>query len=427
MRWSLIWLSALLLANAPGASAQSVARMATWNLAWMLDKATFERWSAACEALNWADGASPSDTTLPFCDVHSGMAWPLKACLRNQAGGQAPLPKSRYPQEHACRTSKDLRTWPAFMSKVEAIRGVVRQLKRDGVTVVALQEVSSADAARLVFPPEDGWQVATTAETKSNRQHRIAQHVGVAYQNSAGVENIGVLDDLAVQGKDGRFTRPGLTFSMPINGRSTTWLVVHLKAGCRSQVISEPGAARTFPDDKNEPAEEYDARNARLQNDCAALRLQVPVLENWLDTQLGRDRNAAVGMVGDFNRSILNELGKPARIDDKESAAAPITLDTKIARLLPELSDGAPPGARLTVVRPNYKGVSQREVCGTRRGTQGIDLFLLSSGLARLLQSSSESQARIASTVMPFGDAAYGPDKALVSDHCPHVLDLGKS
>ena len=89
MRWSLIWLSVLLLANAPVTSAQSVARMATWNLAWMLDKVTFERWGAACEALNWADGASPSDTTLPFCDVHSGMAWPLKACMRNQAGGSA--------------------------------------------------------------------------------------------------------------------------------------------------------------------------------------------------------------------------------------------------------------------------------------------------------------------------------------------------
>jgi len=91
------------------------------------------------------------------------------------------------------------------------------------------------------------------------------------------------------------------------------------------------------------------------------------------------------------------------------------------------LSDGDPPGARLTVVRPNYKGVSQREVCGTRRGTQGIDLFLLSAGLARLLRSSNESQARFESTVIPFGHSAYDPDKALVSDHCPHVLELDKA
>lgn len=419
-------LSALLLANAPAASAQPGARMATWNLAWMLDEATFERWRASCEAMKWADGASPADTTLPFCDVHSGMAWPLKACFRNSAGGQAPLPHSRYPPEHVCRTSKELRTWPAFMGKVEAMRRVVRQLKHEGVTVVALQEVSSAAAARLVFPPEEGWQVATTAETKSNRQHRIAQHVGVAYQNHAGVKDIGVLDDLAVQGKDGRFTRPGLIFSMPINGRSTTWLVVHLKAGCRSQVISEPGLARKFPDDKNEPSEEYDARNARLQNDCATFRLQVPVLESWLDSQLARDRQGAIGLAGDFNRSVLNELGKAARINEKENAASPITRDTRIARLLPELSDGNPPGAQLTVVRPNYRGVSQYEVCGTRRGTQGIDLFLLSSGLTRLLRGSGESHARIESAVIPFGAAAYGPDKALVSDHCPHVLDLGK-
>jgi hypothetical protein len=117
------------------------------------------------------------------------MAWPLKACLRNRAGGQPPLPQSRYPQEHSCRESKELRTWPAFMGKVEAIKNVVRQLKRDGVAVGALQEVSSAAAARLVFPPEDGWQVATTAETKSTRQHRIAQHVGVAYQKGAGVKD----------------------------------------------------------------------------------------------------------------------------------------------------------------------------------------------------------------------------------------------
>jgi hypothetical protein len=136
--------------------------------------------------------------------------------------------------------------------------------------------------------------------------------------------------------------------------------VVHLKAGCRSQVISEPGSARIFPDDKNEPSDEYDARNARLQNDCWALGQQVPVLEGWLDAQLRRDRHGAVGIVGDFNRSILNELGKPARIDDNERAASPITRETRIARLLPELSDGDPPGARLTVVRPNYKGVSQQ-------------------------------------------------------------------
>jgi hypothetical protein len=64
MRWFLLWLSALLLANARGASAQSVARMATWNLAWMLNKVTFERWTAACETLGWAPGASPADTAV---------------------------------------------------------------------------------------------------------------------------------------------------------------------------------------------------------------------------------------------------------------------------------------------------------------------------------------------------------------------------
>lgn len=427
MLWILIVLSALLLANAPATSAQPGARMATWNLAWMLDEATFERWRASCEAMKWADGASPADTTLPYCDVHSGMKWPLRTCLRNQARGLPPLPHIRYPQEHPCRASKELRTWPAFMEKVEAMRNVVRQLKRDGVTVVALQEVSSAAAAQLVFPPEEGWKVETSAETKSDRRHTIAQHVGVAFQSNSGVKEIAVLDNLAVQGKDGRFTRPGLVFSMPLKGKSTKWLVVHLKAGCRSQVISEPGAARKFPDDKNEPSDEYDARNARLQNDCRAFRQQVPVLEDWLDAQLRRDRYAAVGLVGDFNRSILNELGKAARINDKEDAALPITRETKIARMLPELSDGDPPGARLTVVRPSYKGVSPIEVCGTRRGTQGIDLFLLTSNLVRLLRGAEEARARIESTVMGFGDTAYGPDKALISDHCPHVLDLGKS
>jgi endonuclease/exonuclease/phosphatase family metal-dependent hydrolase len=369
-----------------------------------------------CASHNWQPGAGVEPATaLPFCDVNSGMTFPLKPCLREKDPENYDNPPPSFAADHPCRESLQLRSWTAYQKKLIQLRAMTEKLRAQGVDIVFLQEVYDKAAAAQVFTPAKGWTVLTSAKLPGALP--IAQQLGVAYRGA--VQRVGertLITELAVQTDGGRAVRPGLEVSFKFADATIDFLVVHLKSGCRGDLIDAPDIESRA----GEPDAEFAERGAAKREACATLRKQVPALEAWIDAKAAAGRLYAV--VGDFNRSLLQDGfdAQRARLPDSDSAqpSAPITPDTKIARLTPELSDGAPPGATLFLGRADYRALDNAELCKTR--LRGIDHVALGVRLLNEIGGSDHLDV----SVLGFGAPAYGKHKALTSDHCPHIMAL---
>lgn len=433
---SLAALAACLALHTAGAAPLGVA---TWNLQWLLDADTHARWVDACSRNGWPLDATtlPSEQRaalagLPYCDVHNGMMFPPERC-RSTADG---WPRAaRYPDAHPCRDTADLAAWPRYTDKLTALRAMFRRLDAAGVGLVALQETSSAKAVEAILPP--GWSVATTRE--ANGAPAIAQHVGVAWKRGVRVRDIEAIAALADSGLPERPLRPGLAFTVEVGGRPVRALVVHLKAGCRSRDIDVPLAAR----DAQLSPERQDA----VTSDCAMLRYQLPALEAWIDAHAARD----FAVLGDFNRTLLREPPIDSetyhtRVDggSASSPIGPCTMRRDGTRLVadcpartramfPELNDSDPPGAVLW--RARFADMARGGFI--RKGTsgdcriegphgvlthEGIDHVLVSDSLKRRLTSDALTMHVENYTTDEGLPLRAAPDRALPSDHCPHVV-----
>ncbi|MEI8305357.1 MAG: endonuclease/exonuclease/phosphatase family protein [Burkholderiales bacterium] len=436
-------LAALAIMAAPSARAQPLG-VATWNLAWLMDQATHARWVAACARLGWpTDTAAlaPQDRRalegLPYCNVHNGMRFPPQDCSAQDEDWPQ---RARYRPGHPCRDTADLADPVAYQDKLEQLRRWFARLAGQGVSVVVLQEIFDESAVRPLLPP--GWSVRSSRGLPGSPD--IAQQLGVAWAPGLAPTDVRVEAALAESGPGLRPLRPGLAFSLPVGGRPVDFLVVHLKAGCRSRVIDDP----LRPDD---PPHRRDA----IASDCAMLRRQLPALEDWIDARAGRD----FVVLGDFNRSLFLEPvrerpDRPTRLDGSSasSPSGPCALVSEDGRLqarcpartsalFPELNDDDPPGSVLWRARPpelaggrirpgSAADCNLRGGQPPRRGAgdlahDGIDHVLLSDSLKRRLSP----QALVLRMLGPLDEAgrpfAAAPDRALPTDHCPHwvVLD----
>ena len=428
----------LAVSLAVGAAAEPLG-VATWNVGWLFDRTTHARWTAAC-----AEHAWPADTSvlsaanraalspLPYCNVHNGMAFPAERCRSTRDNWPQ---AARYPADHPCRDTADLATWPAYEQKLSALRAMFARLDRDGIGVVALQEVANAAAVAPILPP--GWRVATTAEIAGTP--RIAQHVGVAWRAGISVRGVDAVIALADSGLPDRPLRPGLAFTVDVEGLAVRVLVVHLKAGCRSRTIDAP----LGPAD----AQLSGARRDAIASDCALLRYQLPALEAWIDAHA----RAPFAVVGDFNRSLLREPPLDTerhrvRLDGshpgdpvgpctmrREQGRAVVRCPTATGALLAEINDNVPPGAVLW--RATF--ADNRPGTAIRKGTtgdcrimgphgelthDGIDHVLISDSLKRQLAPASLT-LRAINYVDDQGNAFKASAvAALPSDHCPHAV-----
>jgi hypothetical protein len=309
------------------------------------------------------------------------------------------------------------------------------RLERDGVQIVAVQEVTSAAALAQIVPP--GWRVATTAELPDTP--RIAQHVGVAWKDGLAVRAIEPVNTLVDSGFRDRPLRPGLAFTVDVGRQPVRVLVVHLKAGCRSREIDAPPTpreSRLRPD-----------RLDTILSDCAMFRYQLPALEAWIDGQAGK----AFAVVGDFNRTLLREKvfdhdGYRVRLDGsrateplgpctmrRENARAVVQCPAKVRAVFAELNDDLPKGtvlwrARFADLGPG--GSIAKDSSGDCRiegphgelTHDGIDHVLISDALKRRLSADA-----LTMQVRNYLDAGAEPLRAdaataLPSDHCPHVV-----
>jgi hypothetical protein len=417
--------------------------LATFNLAWLMSRDAHARWVETCARHGWPKDASalsePARAELraqPYCDVHSGMAWPPETCRSDADGWPG---RARYPSHHPCRESADLSDWRAYEDKLAQLRTAFAALAAQGVTVVALQEVTDDDAVRPLLPP--GWSVRTTRGLPGAPD--IAQQVGVAWAPGASLRGFEAYAALSDSGLPGRTLRPGLSFVLDVAGRPVDVLVVHLKAGCRSRTIDDP----IRPNDRA-------ARVDAIATDCAMFRMQLPALEAWIDARAGRD----FAVVGDLNRTILLEPPKdrpdrPTRLDGTrvDSPTGPCRLvpeggryradcPVRTGALFPELNDDTPRGAVLWRagfadakrgrIRPG--GPGDCRIRSTRPGAgakadlahDGIDHVLLSDALKRRLSPAALELRMLAWTGEDGAPLAASPDRAQPSDHCAHWVVL---
>jgi hypothetical protein len=418
--------------------------LATFNLTWLMDRATHARWVDACARHGWPrdtsalpEAARDTLRALPYCDVHNGMAWPPETCTSTADGWPA---RARYPAAHPCRESLDLADWPAYEDKLAQLREAFATLAAKGVNAVALQEVFDEAAVRPLLPP--GWSVRTTRGLPGSPD--VPQQVGLAWAPGVSPRGFEAYAALSDSGLPGRTLRPGLAFTVDVAGRPVQMLVVHLKAGCRSRVIDDPLRPNDRPD-----------RLDAIATDCAMARMQLPALEAWIDARAGRD----IVVIGDFNRSILLEPPKdrpdrPTRLDGTAvgSPTGPCRLVAEGARfradcpvrtgaMFPEFNDDLPAGAVLWRAsfadrkggrtRPGGPGDcrirSGRAAPGAREAElthDGIDHVLLGGSLKRRL-SPAALELRMLGWLGEDGrPLVASPARALPSDHCAHWVVL---
>lgn len=412
------------------ASAQSFG-VATWNLTWLMDVPTHERWTRACRKHGWPTASTllPAEARaelagLPYCDVHNGMAFPRDGCTSDRDGWPR---NARYPPDHPCRETADLADPAAYARKLAALHAMFARLDASGVRLVALQEVFDAAAVRAILPPD--WSVVTTRELDGTPD--IAQQVGVAWRAPAAVRSLRAVTSLADSGLAQRPLRPGLSFTVDVAGKPVRVLVLHLKAGCRNRDLDAPLSPRD--------AALSAARQDAVVTDCAILRYQLPALEAWIDANAAGD----FALLGDFNRTLAREPVADSatyrtRLDGTSSAdplgrctiegsggRATIRCTTRTRAMFPELNDGAPPGAVLWRARP-AKGGGPGASCklASAHGNlahNGIDHVLVSASLEARL-----APAALALEVVNYGDDGgplrMQPGAAQPSDHCPHVV-----
>ncbi len=394
----LVVLLGALLPGAPAAARQQPVerqlRIVTFNAEHFMSPARFEAWRRFCAPLRWrepgelrAKGQSVPrrPEALTYCnalDGSDGRGRAIFAPVRDQARWQA---------------------------KTDAIAALLRSADAD---IVLLQEVSDAEAARILLGP--GYRVASTAELWQG--HEIGQNLAIGWRPDVGVTSamvtrtgagapdpldarLELVEAISQAGPDGRRTRPGLALILELGGgRRLAILNLHLKAGCRQGRLDE--VTSRAPE-----------RAFRRREACAVFRQQVPPLERWADEKL-RDGYGVV-IAGDFNRDLLREIRErmPARSDGSDAArtASP----ARIASLVAELSDEDPPAAWFSLVRSGR--YSQLADCHRR-----IDNFLLSRNLEPWLAA---PLSRLATVVVPFGEPV-SLDRPRPSDHCPHLLRL---
>jgi endonuclease/exonuclease/phosphatase family metal-dependent hydrolase len=143
--------------------------------------------------------------------------------------------------------------------------GLARYARMLDADVVALQEVDGVDAARQVFP---GYRFCFTGGP-AVQNTGFALRVGIPYRCEPDLRALSLGDSLR---------RGAVLVLYPGTPRELHLLGVHLKSGC--------------------PRSRLDA----AQQPCTRLRLQLPVLADWIRTEQAAGHRYA--LLGDFNRDL---------------------------------------------------------------------------------------------------------------------------
>ncbi|MGK7894411.1 MAG: endonuclease/exonuclease/phosphatase family protein [Xenococcus sp. (in: cyanobacteria)] len=160
--------------------------------------------------------------------------------------------------------------------------------------IIALQEVDGEEAAQQVFDPED---YNFFFSSRNNRQR-----TGFAVKKEINVTQNPDFEDLNVSGG----LRYGTDITVSTDTQPIRFLSIHLKSFCFANDLDNPN----------------------LSDDCEKLKLQLPILEDWIDARAEEEIPFAV--LGDFNRR-LNIAGDDfwVEIDDQDPVNSDLTKVTE--------------------------------------------------------------------------------------------------
>ena len=404
--------SATVTASATNAKTVSTG-VAAFNMAWAGTPDDFKRHLEVCAspAVNWCDtrarivrgatAAIPEEVTRATqCQAAAlkaaggPTASNLIAPCNAYRSGDAPVPGQPRPDPNLTRTPA------AYQEKLDKLRDTVEGIiERDGVRVIAFQEVRSSAVIKIVLGKfADKFDVC-------DAKHSAFQTLAFAWDKSVTSKPGQCVTEAALAIKDPpndpaafRSVRPGLALTLNINGQPVTFMNVHLKASCASVNNSNERFPGRLLTDANEA--------------CEVLNRQVPVLENWIESVWAKSPRFV--LLGDFNRRIDDELAmapKPNEIRaDGSDPASPnkVGADGKVSTryLWQEISDGS----------PNMHQIPLSTSDGSCTGFTGLDHIVISDTL-KTLNPGVITSRKIAVAAVP-------NQKIETSDHCPRVAQL---
>ena len=391
--------------------------VSTFNMAWAGTLDDFKKHVEVCSApsVNWCETRArwaPGTTKAPPEEVARAAA--CEVATMAAAGGReasmkiAPCNAYRDSQPRAPGSPPPdlsaLRKPEAYAEKLAGLQGTVESLiERDGVRVIAFQEVNSVQAVKAVLG-----KFAARFDV-CEAQHNAFQTLAFAWDrslsNAKGVctthSALAILDP-AKDPAAFRRVRPGLALELTVNGAPVTFMNVHLKATCASATNSNP----RYP--------------TRLLTDavdaCEVFNRQVPIFEDWIDAVAAKSPRYVI--LGDFNRRIDEEqalaLAKDQVRTDGSDPASRNTVGAdgrvKTKYLWPEIADGS-----RAIFQIPLK--SKDPAC---TGFTGLDHIVVSGPVYAVLEA--RSPADIGTRKLP----VMGRAGQLIetSDHCPQVAKL---
>lgn len=355
-------------------------RIVSWNMEHLMSEEQFMKRMTFCSAHGWQD---PEPTnghqnvelrpeSMTYCNALNGLRFPTNK-----------------------RVSLPLQDIASYRLKIEALKELEQEIRAD---IYALQEVRDVKAVAEVFSTSLFEIYATNYDISQNIAYAVRK--SFLEKENISMENPTIYDALSVVDQNGHVTRPGFAATFDINSHQITLLNVHLKSGCRNDVIDNPKVRLDWEED----------RKAHKVESCRLLREQVPILETWVEDHA--DQNFLV--LGDFNRDLSKDRRiTPQRLDGSK-AAEPITSSTKIGGMFFEISDNTPRGT--TLQNLNHYDVFKGSKCH-----YGIDHFLLGERLSELTGITFRNTKALK---IDYSDRHYGVEKAKPSDHCPIVMDM---
>ena len=291
---------------------------------------------------------------LPRC--HDGQTTPITASSVQPPPAPCASESAR-PPKHL-----KIATWNIEWLDADEGQGSVKRTQADydrlrdyanrlGADIVALQEVDGKQAAERVFDPD-------TYAVHMSSSGRV-QSTGFAYRKTLQVTPNDDAAELDVGG-----VRRGTDITVELEGsRQLRLLAVHLKSGCFEAALDST-------------------------DDCEKLKLQLPVLEKWIDDRA--TEGVAFVVLGDFNRRLFKRPDDEfwIEIDDSEPADADLS---------------SPTNGRMSN-------------CWMQRHPHFVSHLVFSKSAWALADPASFAEL--------IYDAADSAHESVLSDHCPISIEL---
>lgn len=374
--------------------------VASFNMAWAGTEADFASHLAMCTAVEWCDTRPRRNRgeTTPSPEAIA-TAKRCEAAVDTFAGGARQAMQIAPCNAYKSKSTADV-TLANYQKKLAGLRATIAGLiEKDGVQVIAFQEVKSDQAVRDVLgkhaatfdvchAPHNAFQTVAFAWNKA-----VTQRPG---QCSSRAE-LAVAEDPA-NAANFRTVRPGLALELTVNGKPVTFMNVHLKSSC----------ANLKPFGPFQPRKLDDADAA-----CRVLNRQVPALEEWIEAVDAKSPRFV--LLGDFNRRIDEEAAEavpPAQVrTDGSDPAGPNKKDAlgyvTTKYLWQEISDG----------KPNLFQVPLAGADSGCKGFTGLDHIVISQAL-----KAAQTDATFGSRKVPVVNEPGQPIES--SDHCPRIMTL---